>query len=214
MTTTPDTSRPLHELSPSQLADLFIPAAEPPPWAAEGGEWAPPVPARPAAAAPSIHAMSASALGELAWGVQPADDDAPAPPGEHLEPAPVVAADDRKRTAPPTLDGLLAAMEARLAPAAVTLPPAAQLQRMVRDLPGSEREAIAARMLQEDFGIDDLAAAGYSPDYVMRLAGDSLSQRFSDALRIEPELSPDAFLARLAPKPEPKPEADSSNPFA
>jgi hypothetical protein len=181
------TTPDIHTLSQSALGDLFAPPVSQPPWASEGGPWADPA---------------------------PADDDIPAPPGEHLEAPPIAAADDRKRTQSATLDGLLGGLEARLAPAAVTLPPAAHLQRMVRDLPGDQRQALAARMLVEDFGIDDLAAAGYSDAYVMRLAGDSLGQRFSDALRIEPDLSPAAFLDRLAPKADPAPETANDNPFA
>jgi hypothetical protein len=217
MTTTPDTSRPLHELSPSQLADLFIPSPEPPPWAAEGGEWAPPVPARPAAAAPSLHDLNQSQLGELAWSLQPADDDAPAPPGDGLEPAPVPAADDRKRLpeAPATtLDGLLGGLEARLAPAAVTLPPAAELVRSFRNLPGDQRGPLALRMLAEDFGLDATAASEYGDDYRTRLAADALAQRYGDAVRVEPDLAPGDFMARMLPKPEPKPETVNDNPFA
>lgn len=133
------------------------------------------------------------------------DDDAPRVP-EPSVPAPVPAVTEL----PPqetrarqlgTAEELFDAMARRLqhTPEAATLPPDVQIRRAFRDLPGSQREAIAAKVEAEDYALPGyFAARNYGDDYTASLVSSALAKRYADARRLQPELSPTELLQQIA----------------
>lgn len=130
------------------------------------------------------------------------DDDAPRPPQVDPEPvAPEVPPEEtRARQQSITAEDLFASLEQRLqaTPEAVELPPEVRLRRAFRELPGAQREALAAKVEAEDYGMRSyFSARGLSADYVSVLVGHSLAKRYADAVRLQPDLSPDALLQAM-----------------
>jgi len=129
-----------------------------------------------------------------------ADDDAPAPPEAPAAPAPPPVPPQETRARQTSADDLFAAMQQRLSyvPEAATLPPDAQLRRAFRELPGGDRERIAARIEAEDFGMAGyFAGRNFSGDYVSVLVGSALARRFADAQRLQPDLTPAELLRQI-----------------
>lgn len=133
------------------------------------------------------------------------DDDAPRPPETTDVPAmPVVVTpppeETRARQTSLSAADLFAQMEQRLTvtPEATTLPPEVAARRAYRELPGADRERLAALIQEQDYGM-----AGYfdgrnlPEDYRAFLVGSALAKRLQDARRLQPELSPGDLLRAM-----------------
>ncbi len=133
------------------------------------------------------------------------DDDAPKPPDAPAllpvvipdAPATLPAQETRVRS-----EALFAEMEQRLqvTPERVDLPPDALLRRAFRELPGSQREAIAGLIEQQDFaGLPGFLSTsrGVSEDYLATLVSGALARRHADAARLQPGLTPQELLASV-----------------
>lgn len=138
------------------------------------------------------------------------DDDAPRPPQADPEPvappAPVVTPvppEETRARQTQTAEDLFSALEQRLTatPEAVAVGPDVQLRRLFRELPGAQREALAAKVEAEDFGLSGyFSARNFGPDYVSVLVGHSLAKRYADAVRLQPDLDPAALLQQMLGK--------------
>lgn len=133
-----------------------------------------------------------------------ADDDAPHPPElsvlPPVPPAPEPPPEETRARQLGTAEELFAAMEQRLShtPEAANLPADVQIRRAFRDLPGAQREAIAAMIESQDFGLPGyFASRNMQPDYVAALVGSALARRFADAQRLQPELTPAELLQQI-----------------
>lgn len=133
-----------------------------------------------------------------------ADDDAPHPPElsvlPPVPPAPEPPPEETRVRQLGSADELFAAMEQRLShtPEAANLPADVQIRRAYRDLPGSQREAIAALVEREDFQLPGyFASRNMQGDYVAALVGSALARRFADAQRLQPELTPAELLQQI-----------------
>lgn len=137
-----------------------------------------------------------------------ADDDAPQPPAATAEPAPAGAQSEpmpppqetRARQAG-SADELFDRMQRQLtATVEVTeLPADVQIRRAFRELPGSQREAISKLIEAQDFGLPGyFDSRNFGPDYVAVLVSSALARRFSDAQRLQPDLSPAQLLEQIS----------------
>jgi hypothetical protein len=139
------------------------------------------------------------------------DDDAPQVPTATAEPAPAGAEPAPGAVAPPaeetrarqagSADELFERMQQQLtATAEITdLPADVQLRRAFRELPGSQREAIAKLIEAQDFGLPGyFDSRNFGPDYVAVLVSSALARRFSDAQRLQPGLSPAQLLEQIS----------------
>lgn len=132
------------------------------------------------------------------------DDDTPGEPQADPEPvaAPALmpAMETRARQEAMTAEALFQQMESRMqaTPEVVSVSPEVTLRRAFRELPGAQREALAAKVEAEDFGLSGyFAARNFSDDYRAVLVGHSLAKRYADAVRLQPDLSPDALLQQM-----------------
>lgn len=138
------------------------------------------------------------------------DDDTPRPPdgpapaaaaASQPAPAPLPPEETRARQVELSADSLFEAMAARLQPGpreAVTLPPAQQLRRALRELPDAQRQALAATVEAQDYGIVGyFDSSGFGPDYRAVLVSSALARRYQDAQRLQPELSPTEMLQQM-----------------
>lgn len=121
--------------------------------------------------------------------------------GDGLEAPPVAAPDDRKRL-PEAIAPLFDRLDAELGGAVAappTLPADAVMRRLFRELPGAARVKVAAAIEEADFGMSNyFTAAGLSTDHVATLVADALARRLSDAQRLEPEMTAEQLLSRMA----------------
>lgn len=159
---------------------------------------------------PGTHTCTPRETGprETAWDhaarILGGDDDAPRPPqadAVHAPVAPPVPPEEtRTRQEAISAESLFEQMQARLAatPEAVSLPPETLLRRAYRELPGAQRDALAAKVEAEDFGLAGyFSARNFGPDYVSVLVGHGLAQRYADAVRLQPGLSPADLLQQM-----------------
>lgn len=160
---------------------------------------------------PGTHTCTPRETGprETAWDhaarILGGDDDAPRPPQADTVPAPVAAPiappmETRTRQEAISAEALFEQMQARLAatPEAVSLPPETLLRRAYRELPGAQRDALAAKVEAEDFGLAGyFTARNFGQDYVSVLVGHSLAKRYADAVRLQPGLSPADLLQQM-----------------
>jgi hypothetical protein len=132
-----------------------------------------------------------------------ADDDTPAPPEAPEQPLPVVLTppeETRARQSSLSAEDLFAAMEQRLSitPEAATLPPEVAARRAFRELPGPDRDRLAALVEQQDYGMVGYFDGRNLPDdYRAFLVGSALAKRLQDARRLQPDLSPDALVRAM-----------------
>lgn len=132
------------------------------------------------------------------------DDDVPsppvAPPAVVPDPLPPEETRARQIAIVGSADDLFTAMEQRLSttPEAVQPSPDALLRRAFRELPGAQREALAAIVEAEDYALPGyFASRGFGDDYAAVLVGTALARRFSDAARLDPTITPAAMLQAM-----------------
>lgn len=129
-------------------------------------------------------------------GEQPQAEQAPEPPPEAPK-QPAAAAQDQPP--PQSTRELFERLEARVqaATAPLTPSPEAQVRRSFRELPGSQRDAIAARIEAEDFHRGYFSKYADQPDYVATLVSAGLVRRFRDAQRLDANYQPGDLLRAL-----------------
>jgi hypothetical protein len=147
----------------------------------------------PAGAPPAVTAQPPTPAAPEAASAAAADA-----PGAPEQPASPPQAAPGGVEQPPGLPELFGAMQQQLSlPIA---PPApsddAMLRRAWRSLPDGEREAVARWVEASDYQPGYLAALD-SPDWRSVLVGDSLVNRLGDARRLQPDLTPEAFMAEV-----------------
>jgi hypothetical protein len=132
------------------------------------------------------------------------DDDAPRPPETTDVPAlPVVLTppeETRARQTGLSAADLFQAMEQRLTvtPEATPVPPEVAARRAYRELPGADRERLAAIIQEQDYGMPGYFDGRNLPeDYRAFLVGSALAKRLQDARRLQPELSPSDLLRAM-----------------
>jgi hypothetical protein len=149
----------------------------------------------------------------LAYGERQAAQNTPMPaeaPAAAVEPSPQARRADESDASqglqqapeqlslPMTTAGLFSQLEEKVATvtSAPVLPPDAQLRQAFRELPGSQRQAIAAAIEAQDFGFPGYLGK-YPPDYQAVLIGDALARRLADAQRLQPDVTVADLLAQM-----------------
>jgi hypothetical protein len=149
----------------------------------------------------------------MAYGERQAAQNTPMPaeaPAAAVEPSPQARRADESDASqgqqqaaeqlqlPMTTAGLFSQLEQKVATvtAPPTLPLDACLRQAFRELPGSQRQAIAAQIEAQDFGFPGYLGK-YPPDYAAVLVGDALARRLADAQRLQPDVTVGDLIAQM-----------------
>jgi hypothetical protein len=100
---------------------------------------------------------------------------------------------------PKSTQELFERLEARVQ--AVTAPltpsPDAMVRRSFRELPGSQRDALMAKIEAQDYSPGYFSRYSDSPDYIAALVSAGLVRRFRDAQRLDPNYQPADLIRTL-----------------
>lgn len=134
------------------------------------------------------------------------DDDAPAPPAPPLEspppaaPAPIAAEPpvEETRTRVLSADELFAELSRQMATTPETVPLSGDVavRQAFRELPGPQRIALERLVEAQDY-MEGYFAHRSTPDHTMVLVGSALARRYRDAVKLQPEVTPQALLSML-----------------
>ncbi len=119
-----------------------------------------------------------------------------------LEPAPVAAADDRKRqqALPQAAADLFDNLQQRLTAAPATPEPSSPdvaMRRALQGLTGADRAQIEQQIQAEHFHPGYFEQRGFSESFRQILSADALAQRLQDARRLDPSITPDVLVSRM-----------------